>query len=468
MNAVAELAVGRSTFTNPLASKRLSWRHCVAPACALTFLLASTLAVAQVAVAPGETLAETQPSDTAADSLQPDNQLSEQLGPRLEEIRSKFGLPAIWAARSHVEKDGREVYFSAAAGIRKVDAAEKVTVDDTIHLGSCTKAMTALLIAQAVSRREIQWQDTLGKLLSENDRMEASPWRQVTVLDLMRQRSGCPKSTPWHKFHRKHPDNVVLARQAMVDWLLDQERPEKLDFEYSNLNYALLGHILEVKLGKSWETLIAARLFEPIGIRDFGFGPVGAPDPTPGNAQQAEPQPESEKETESDPHISHPWGHVVDTSIGKAIGRAIAAAASTNTVLHEHKAVQIDNAPPLGPAGRVHMPVQQWCKFIKLFLNEQAPTDLLGIQQSDWEMLTTPGSQGNYAGGWITLERQWADGLTLMHNGSNTTWYCVAWVAPKTNIINVAATNCYDPNVASACDAAIGALFAVAKPQNEQ
>jgi hypothetical protein len=39
----------------------------------------------------------------------------------------------------------------------------------------------------------------------------------------------------------------------------------------------------------------------------------------------------------------------------------------------------------------------------------------------------------DYALGWIVLKRSWANGRALMHNGSNTMFYVVVWMAPDKN-----------------------------------
>jgi hypothetical protein len=47
----------------------------------------------------------------------------------------------------------------------------------------------------------------------------------------------------------------------------------------------------------------------------------------------------------------------------------------------------------------------------------------------------------------------------LSHAGSNTTWYCVAWVAPQRDFCLLAVTNSGAPAAAKACDEAAGACL---------
>jgi hypothetical protein len=52
----------------------------------------------------------------------------------------------------------------------------------------------------------------------------------------------------------------------------------------------------------------------------------------------------------------------------------------------------------------------------------------------------------------MILERKWANGRTLMHNGSNTMFFAVIWAAPKRNCAIVVATNVGGDKAEQACD----------------
>ena len=55
--------------------------------------------------------------------------------------------------------------------------------------------------------------------------------------------------------------------------------------------------------------------------------------------------------------------------------------------------------------------------------------------------LHTPPKDADYAMGWQVMEREWAGGTVLTHNGSNTMNYSVVWMAPKKGFAVVAACN---------------------------
>jgi hypothetical protein len=70
------------------------------------------------------------------------------------------------------------------------------------------------------------------------------------------------------------------------------------------------------------------------------------------------------------------------------------------------------------------------------------------------EELHRPIEGTEYAGGWVCGERTWAAGRILTHNGSNTHWYCVVFLAPEQGRGVIAASN-IGLSSAQACDEAL-------------
>jgi CubicO group peptidase (beta-lactamase class C family) len=190
---------------------------------------------------------------------------------------------------------------------------------------------------------------------------------------------------------------------------------------YSNQGYAIVGAMLEKITGQDYETLITEKLFQPLHMDTAGFGPPG----TKGKVDQ-------------------PWGHI-------------------------HKLlltipVQADNPPAIAPAGRVHCSLDDLARFAIFHLQRNATNGLL---KSDTlaKLHAPPGMANmaspleNYACGWVILQRGWAGGTALWHNGSNSMWYIVIWLAPEKNFSVIAATNIAGPDAEQGCDEAAVAMI---------
>ena len=62
--------------------------------------------------------------------------------------------------------------------------------------------------------------------------------------------------------------------------------------------------------------------------------------------------------------------------------------------------------------------------------------------------------------GWVVVKRGWAgNGPALMHNGSNTMWYLVMWLAPEKNFSVVVATNIAGAAAEKGCDDVAAAMI---------
>lgn len=373
--------------------------HSVLPRLFLT--CGSFLATWSNAIEPccGQSLANQEPPAAATNSTDNDSAVE-----AIERIRKAHNLMGL--AGGVIQPDGRIEVF--ATGIRRIGSEQRLEVNDAMHLGSCTKSMTATLIAMLVDEGKLRWDSTLGELFPGEKELVESKWASVTVDQLMHHTSGIPANAPWQSMQRKG-DTLVAKRRSVLRWLAKQT-PSKEEsatsaadagdtktaatrFLYSNVGYVLLGHIVESLRGTSWEDDIQARIFNPLGMKTAGFG---AP------TQNGKPD--------------SPVGHNVVAGL---------------TVPTEN-----DNPPVMGPAGTVHASLGDWAKYLRAHLecNEpNAATDKVCLSAQSWQHLHTPSVANppeTYAGGWLTGERDWA-GKILMHNGSNTHWYCVVFLAPE-------------------------------------
>jgi CubicO group peptidase (beta-lactamase class C family) len=192
----------------------------------------------------------------------------------LKPYLSRYDLPALAAA---VVRDG-EVVAAGAVGTRRAGSDIPVTIDDRFHLGSDTKAMTALLAAMLVEQGALRWDSTVGEVLPELVAGMDAGLREVTLTQLLSHTSGVP------------PDNdalVSLIKRSLGEdgnlnelrlWLLRELRDQPLvskpgtTFAYATMNYVIAGVMIERVSGRTWEELVGERVFAPLGLRTAGLG----------------------------------------------------------------------------------------------------------------------------------------------------------------------------------------------------
>ncbi|MDE3722584.1 serine hydrolase [Nocardiopsis sp. N85] len=143
--------------------------------------------------------------------------------------------------------------------------------DTDYEIGSISKVMTALLLADAIERGEVTEETSLGELLDLGD----APAEDVVLVELASHRSGLPRLA-------SRPQDVILTATAAnlgrdpyrvdVPTLLDQARAARLtdrgEPRYSNLGFALLGQALAEAAGTDYATLLRERVLDPIGMDD--------------------------------------------------------------------------------------------------------------------------------------------------------------------------------------------------------
>jgi CubicO group peptidase (beta-lactamase class C family) len=106
------------------------------------------------------------------------------LAPYLE----RYDLPALAAA---VVKSG-SIIASGAVGTRRAGTVTPVTINDRFHIGSDTKAMTALIAAMLVEGGNIRWSSTVGEVFPELAATMAAEVENVTLEQLLSHTSGIP------------------------------------------------------------------------------------------------------------------------------------------------------------------------------------------------------------------------------------------------------------------------------------
>lgn len=337
-----------------------------------------------------------------ADAAIDEKKLIELLSP----IRDKHELPALGGAI--VTSKG--LVARAAVGVRKWGAEVAVTADDLWHLGSNTKAMTATLAGMVIESGKLKWDNTVASVFPNAASLKDSPLASVTLMQLLTHRSGLPANLPWMRMKNRDEVLQTAARTKL------QSKPGEA-FEYSNLGYCIAGYMIEQVLGDTWENLMRAKIFQPLGMTKAGFGGTG----TPGQ-------------------IDQPWPHPAKGKPMRSNGPLI------------------DNAAVVGPAGTVHATLADWGKFISEHLAGARGEGHL-LKPDTFKRLHEPPEGFIYACGWVTAERKWGDGRVLNHNGTNTMNYAVAWLAPKKDFAVLVCTNQGGDDAAKGCDAAAGAMI---------
>jgi len=291
---------------------------------------------------------------------------------------------------------GDSIIAIASAGERKVGSGIEFTINDVVHLGSCGKAMTSTMIATLVAEGKLSWDTKLIEVIPELKNKIHTDYHKITLWKLLTHRAGIPKNLKDEgAFSTKE---IKDRRLKLVEDNLKSPATNKMgEFLYSNFGYVIAACMAEQITGLSWESLMKKRLFGPLGMSSAGFG-----NPNKNNS------------------VDQPWGH--------------------NKYLFKWHPSEAYYDESIGPAGRIYCSVNDWAKFISLWLTNENPI----LDRKYLDKLTEPVGNHYYAGGWGVAEHDWAKGVTFNHTGSNEIWFASVLVTPKLNRAFVVATNSCD------------------------
>ena len=333
--------------------------------------------------------------------------LKEVLAP----VVSSNPLPALAA----IVFDDQKVIASGAIGVRKFGDPTLVTIEDSFHLGSCTKAMTATLAARIVERGEISWATTVKEALSLQN--VDSALENITLLELMSHNAGMPASlknqppglwkylyynNTWQKGAKGRADRLKVAE------LLFSATPAQAvgSYKYSNAGFMIAGAMLEAATDTEWEDLMRTELFKPLGMKNCGFGPAARPD-----------------------KVDQPWPHKLGNDKPLLVTPLIRAPESW------------DNPRSLGPAGTVSCTISDWAKFGQLHLGDGG--DYISTESMS-KLHEVRNASARSALGWFSYRRSWAGGTALTHTGSNLLNFAIVWISPTKKKGVMVATNIGD------------------------
>jgi CubicO group peptidase (beta-lactamase class C family) len=310
-----------------------------------------------------------------------------------------------------------DALFVRAQGVRRLDQPERLEPNDLLHLGSCTKAMTATLSAVLVENGFLEWETSMEVPPSGRARTSST----ITLHQLLSHTAGAPifGLEQWEAMPIFEGD-IMQQREAFTQWQLEQIQSEHV---YSNAGYTMAASIAESAMGGiSWETLITEWLFEPLGITGV-FGWPALHDP------------------------NQPWGHWQLEIEGPLV---------------PHPPTDAYQVPPvIAPAGDVSMTMGDYLVFLRENLRGLNGQSNL-LSQETFEFLHTPVGtilESPYACGWFILPEVF-DGITLhTHSGSALTFYLEMILVPEHDFAVAVCTNAFSMPAAIACSETLVSLF---------
>ncbi|KAF0691703.1 Aste57867_17115 [Aphanomyces stellatus] len=144
-----------------------------------------------------------------------------------------------------------------------------LTGHSVLQIGSFTKTFTALGIGKLVDDGLVKWSDTVKQHLPWFRLMDKYAEQYTTLADLLAMNSvfGNHEGDMMFFLGAAPTEKVLVERLAFFN----TTRPLRAGYAYSNLNFAILGQVIEHVTHQPWFAFIKTTFFDPLGMNEtFG------------------------------------------------------------------------------------------------------------------------------------------------------------------------------------------------------
>jgi CubicO group peptidase (beta-lactamase class C family) len=169
------------------------------------------------------------------------------------------GLPGVALA---VLQEGRAPHVR---GFGHDGHGRPISGDTPFPIGSLTKSFTALLVRQAIDAGQLDADAPVQRYLPWFRVADETASKRITLRHLVNQTSGFSRADGIAPLHQWSDASTEETARGFATVALN--RPVGERFEYSNLNFVLLGAVLEAATGRSWPAQVQSQVFEPLQMK---------------------------------------------------------------------------------------------------------------------------------------------------------------------------------------------------------
>lgn len=186
---------------------------------------------------------------------------------RLRQLADAYGVPG--ASLGILQ--GEDV-LAVGTGVTSLRTGVEVTPDTVFQIGSITKVWTATLILQLVDDGHLDLDEPVVRYLPDFRVADDAVSGSVTTRHLLCHSSGIDGDL----FLDTGRGDDCIEKYVGVCASLRQIHPLGATMSYCNSGYTVLGRLVEVLRGRSWDAVLRERLFQPLQLDRAGTLPEEA------------------------------------------------------------------------------------------------------------------------------------------------------------------------------------------------
>ncbi len=158
-------------------------------------------------------------------------------------------------------------------GVKSLTTQKPVDEHSVFEIGSISKTFTGLLLADQVTKGELQLTTPLQDLLPSGVTAPSRNGEAITLVHMSNHTSALPRLPD--NMRPANPNNPYAdySEEQLYEFLSRYQLPRDIGSEYEYSNYAagLLGHVLAAKNKMSYEALLLKTIAQPLGMKNTGI-----------------------------------------------------------------------------------------------------------------------------------------------------------------------------------------------------
>jgi CubicO group peptidase (beta-lactamase class C family) len=191
------------------------------------------------------------------------SQISQNLESKIDSlIQTEFNNSNEPGGAFLISHNGKPIY-KKAFGLANLELEVKMTPDNVFQIGSMTKQFTAVAILMLEEQGKLSVNDPISKFIPDYPN-----GKNITVSHLLTHTSGIKDFTKMKTIFE------IAQKEMTPKEMMGFFKEEPVDFspgekfEYNNSGYIVLGYLIELTAGKTYEEFIQKNIFDKIGMKN--------------------------------------------------------------------------------------------------------------------------------------------------------------------------------------------------------
>lgn len=185
---------------------------------------------------------------------------------RIDSLMKKYDMKGL--AVAVVKKD--KLVYTHSFGLKNVETKTPLTHNDIFRIASISKSFSATAIMQLAEAKKLSLDDDVSKLIGFTVRNPVFPDKAITLKMLMSHTSGINDNQGYFTLDSINPNKTTNWSKCYNDYAPGE------GYEYCNLNYNMVGTIIERVSGERFDKYIKVHILDKLGL--YGGYQVGALD----------------------------------------------------------------------------------------------------------------------------------------------------------------------------------------------